>query len=156
MTSFPSRHATPCGSARARRLPALAAAVAALLALLVLAAPPAGAQQASAPAPEAAAGEDSAPRFFQDLDDLPLMAGLQEMPEASMSFDKPGGRIGEVFAEGGVPAETVAAFYADTLPEFGWEPVGENRYRRDGESLELEISEAQGLTTLRISLSPTE
>lgn len=156
MTRSTSRQPTPCRSAPVHRARRVGAAVAGLLALLLLVVAPAGAQQSPDAAPETVVGAESAPRFFQDLDDLPLMAGLQEMAEASMSFDKPGGRIGEVFAEGRVPAETVAAFYADTLPEFGWKPAGEDRYRRDGESLELEISEAQGLTTLRISLSPTD
>lgn len=104
-----------------------------------------------------AAGEDAAaPRFFEELDDLPLMDGLQEMPEASMAFDKPGGRIGEVYAEGEVPAATVRTFYEKTLPQFGWQPVAEDRYERDGERLVLDVSESAGTTTLRISLSPTD
>lgn len=101
-------------------------------------------------------GAEEPPGFFGELDDLPLMEGLQEMPEASMAFDKPGGRIGEVYAEGAVPAEEVRSFYADTLPQLGWRPVGENRYQRDGERLVLDVSETAGTTTLRISLSPTD
>ncbi|MEX0759138.1 MAG: hypothetical protein WD100_06120 [Tistlia sp.] len=143
----------PARSLTALLLPVLLA-LAAVPVPAAAAIPVAGAQQAQA-TPEADTAEE-APRFFADLDDLPLMAGLQEMAEASIAFDKPGGRIGEVYAEGAVPAEQVRAFYEEALPHFGWQAVAENRYRRDGESLELEISEAAGVTTLRIALSPTD
>lgn len=103
-----------------------------------------------------ALAQEVAPRFFEQLDDLPLMAGLREIEEANVAFDKPGGRIGEAYAEGEVPAEEVRTFYRKTLPQFGWRPAGENRFERDGEQLELEVTEAPGTTTLRISLTPSD
>lgn len=115
--------------------------------------------QTTAATQDGAAGggdESGQPRFFEELDDLPLMAGLQEMEEANVAFDKPAGRIGEVYAEGKVPADKVRAFYAESLPQFGWKKVSDHRYERDGERLEIEVSAAKGVTTLRLSLSPID
>lgn len=100
--------------------------------------------------------QEVAPRFFEELDDLPLMAGLREIEEANVAFDKPGGRIGVAYAEGEVPAEEVRAFYRKALPQFGWERVEDNRFEREDEQLEIEVTEAAGTTTLRISIAPSE
>ncbi len=169
MTRLPPRRSGPCGptlrgSTRSRTV---APPLAALLFAVGLAAAPAWAQSdagsdagsnaggAATPASEAGSSETGS-RFFEDLDDLPLMGGLQEMEEAGLAFDKPGGRIGEVYAEGSVPAERVRRFYSETLPQLGWQPAGEGRFVREGEQLSLQVSEAQGTTTLRLSLSPLE
>ena len=148
------------GALRAVGLLSLACLVAALLAVPQAAAQAvpqdsAGAASSGAASSGAASAEPE-PRFFEDLDDLPLMAGLQEMEEAGLAFDKPGGRIGEVYAEGGVPAERVRRFYRETLPQLGWQPAGESRFVREREQLFLQVSEAQGTTTLRLSLFPLE
>jgi len=78
-------------------------------------------------------------KFLSVLDDLPLMPGLVEVPEAAMVFDGPTGRIVEAFAAGHVPAPAVAAFYAETLPQLGWRATAPGEYRRDEEILKLEV-----------------
>lgn len=156
MTSQPSRHLPRSGRRRWCRTVTLLSALIGTLCLPVLLAVPGASAQQVEPAAQATAVQEAEPRFFSHLDDLPLMAGLQEMEEANVAFDKPGGRIGEVYAEGDVPAAQVRDFYDKTLPQFGWNPVAENRFEREGEQLELEVSETQGTTTLRISLSPSE
>ena len=100
-----------------------------------------------------AAAQD-ANAYFSDLPDLPVMPGLEELPEAGVSFDKPEGRIVEVYARGAVTAEEILRFYQQTLPQLGWEAAGGERFRREGEVLDLSFATEGGLVTLRCSLHP--
>ena len=118
-------------------------ALAALLLGLVLglAAPGAGAQTA-------------AQGFLGGVEDLPLMAGLSEVPEARVVFDKPGGRIVEAFAVGKVRAAEVAAFYGAALPQLGWTRVGAGAFEREGEILAIDVADHDSGVTVRFSISP--
>ncbi len=93
-------------------------------------------------------------RYFTELPDLPLMPGMAEMPGAGLSFDKPEGRIVEVYAQGEGTADAVLRFYRQTLPQLGWEAAGPRRFRREGEVLDLEVETAGGFVTLRCALHP--
>jgi hypothetical protein len=95
------------------------------------------------------------PRFFSVISDVPLMPGLAEIGDQSVVFDKPGGRFAESVADlGGQSGESVAAYYASSLPQFGWSAVGQNRYSRDGEVLVFEFEQTQSRGFVRVSLSP--
>ncbi len=109
------------------------------LALLLLAAPPA-----------LAAGQ-----FVTGVDDLPLMTGLTLVESGHVEFDSPGGRIVTTYAKGAADRTQVAAFYAQTLPQLGWKPIGDSLYLRETETLRIDYDETQqpGLT-VRFSLSP--
>ena len=97
------------------------------------------------PAGSARSQEDVAPvGFVPGVDDLPLMAGLEADPEATMVFDKPDGRIVEAAASGAVSPDAVIAFYATTLPQLGWLREGPTRYTREGEVLRLTIEPGGG------------
>lgn len=76
-------------------------------------------------------------RFVAGFEDLPLMPGLEQGEESGTVFDTPAGRVIEAYAEGSVAAAEVDAFYAKTLPQLGWRPMSERRYRREGEILEI-------------------
>jgi hypothetical protein len=105
------------------------------------------------PAPALAAGE----AFVEGIDDLPLMPGLIGMADQSLVFDKPDGRIVQAVATGRMPAATVKSFYADTAPQLGWNPAGDGRFTRDGESLRIELIGANapgGALTVRFLLNP--
>lgn len=84
-------------------------------------------------------GAARAEGFLSVYDDLPLPAGLREVPESSLSFDTPGGRIVEAYARGPVPPAAVIRYYAATLPQLGWTVTGEQSFKRDDESLRLDI-----------------
>lgn len=99
----------------------------------------------------------AADAFVSAIDDLPLMPGLVEDPDAAMVFDSPTGRIVEAFAQGNVRAREVLAFYAETLPQLGWRPSGEGVFRREGEVLAIEFPEGDGKgppLTVRFALQP--
>ena len=93
-------------------------------------------------------------RYFSALPDLPVMPALEEVPEAGVSFDKPEGRIVEVYAEGSAGADEVLRFYHQTLPQLGWEASGRNSFRREGEILALDVKSDGDRLTLRCSLRP--
>ena len=118
----------------------IAGVIGAALALALLSAGPAPGQETTA----AVAG------FVPGVADLPLMAGLEADPEATMVFDKPDGRIVEAAASGAVSREAVLAFYATTLPQLGWLRQGPTRYTRDGEVLRLTVEPQRGDTPLRL------
>jgi len=104
----------------------------------------------------ALAGEDRPLDFVGDIEDLPLMAGLSEVPGVGMVFDTPSGRIVEAVASGPVTKAQVLGFYASTLPQLGWRQDAETVFRREGERLKLEFpaSEEAGPVTVLFALSP--
>lgn len=104
---------------------------------------------AVAVAPARAAG------FLSSVDDLPLMPGLAEKPAAALLFDTPAGRVAESVAEGDVGADAVIAFYAATLPELGWVSVTPKQYRRDNETLRLDMVAGRRLT-VQFTVTPAD
>ncbi|MEC4593013.1 MULTISPECIES: hypothetical protein [Nitrospirillum] len=77
------------------------------------------------------------PGFVPGVEDLPLMPGLMAPANAAVVFDQPEGRIVESAAQGDVSAAAITAFYAQTLPQLGWRPAGNDRWAREGERLEI-------------------
>ncbi len=92
--------------------------------------------------------------YVAEVDDLPLMPGLRQLLGAGLVFDKPSGRIVEVYAQGEVKPEAVRAFYARSLPPLGWQIAGEAAFRRDGEILLLEFVTRERPLLVRFSLRP--
>ena len=101
-----------------------------------------------------AAAAEAAPAYVAGIDDLPLMPGLAEVPDAGVVFDKPSGRIVEAYAEGAVARAAVAAFYAATLPQLGWRARQSNVFLREGERLSLIFLGGDGDLIVRFTLEP--
>ena len=91
--------------------------------------------------------------FLAECEDLPLPPGLQER-SGGMLFDSPTGRIVDAQAEGPLSAQQVRAFYAETLPQLGWEQIGDASYRRDREVLRMTISGTKPPVSVRFSVVP--
>jgi len=90
----------------------------------------------SAQAPSAA----EPTRFASAIEDLPLMAGLEET--AAAPFETPQGRIVRVEAAGDVEAPAVALYYAQTLPQLGWRRIDDEPglvFTRSGERLVVRV-----------------
>jgi hypothetical protein len=79
--------------------------------------------------------------YLSAVDDMPLMAGLNEALNQGVVFDAPQGRIVQAYASGPVSRAEVENFYAATLPQLGWRQDGPMRFVREGEQLALEITE---------------
>lgn len=104
-------------------------------------------------APSFAQGAPS--RFFEALYDVPVMPGLSELPDKSLVFDKPSGRVAQASAAGkSVAGEAIRAFYAETLPQLGWAPVGADTYVREGEKLVLSVGSQAGYNVVQFTLAP--
>ena len=102
------------------------------------------------------ASSADAQSFVEGVEDLPLMSGLEPVPEAGLSFDAPEGRIVVAYAEGTMSPEAVLAFYHRTLPQLGWERAGERSFRREKERLSLDLTRSQGRLTVRFTLAPAQ
>lgn len=92
--------------------------------------------------------------FMADVADLPLMPGLEEVPDAGMTFDTASGRIVEAYAEGAVAREDVIRFYLSTLPQLGWEAKADSLFSREGERLQMIYLEDKGALVVRFTLQP--
>ncbi|MBK6896002.1 MAG: hypothetical protein KA099_00870 [Alphaproteobacteria bacterium] len=93
--------------------------------------------------------------FFSDLEDIPLMPGLTELPDEALFFDKPEGRIVEQTAlMEGVSREDVLVFYGGVLTQLGWGRVSESRFFRDREYLELLFDTQDGADFVKITVRP--
>lgn len=112
--------------------------------------------------PGVAPAAEAGPAFVAGIDDLPLMPGLEEVEESELVFDTPEGRIVVALATGDVAPDAIAAFYAATLPAFGWRQQAPNLFRREGEDLTLEFPKdelpagrSRG-SVVKFSLRPTK
>ena len=95
--------------------------------------------------------------FFAGIDDLPLMPGLDERPAERTSFDSASGRIEARGAAGAATRTEILGFYAETLPQLGWQRLAEDFYARGAERLRLDLApapEEPGLLLLRILITP--
>ncbi len=90
---------------------------------------------------------DEEEQYLSGFEDLPLMAGLEELSEGGVMFDAPQGRIVHAYARGdAVEPAAVFDFYTQTLTQMGWRPgaaeeedASRKQFRREGEILEVRI-----------------
>jgi len=75
--------------------------------------------------------------FLEAFEDVPLMPGLVEQPEAGLIFDSPEGRIVTAYAQGNVGVNALYKFYHSTLPNMGWHAIQRDRFHRDREMLQI-------------------
>jgi hypothetical protein len=102
---------------------------------------------------------DRSGRFLSGFEDLPLMDGLTEQTGSGVVFDKPDGRIIERYASGPLSADSVKAFYAETLPQLGWQPTPAKSaehltFEREGETLDIELKSVGSELVVRFSVMP--
>ncbi len=99
-------------------------------------------------------GAARAETFLTAIADLPLAPGLNELSGQGLVFDKPGGRIVEAYAAGQTAAAAVKVFYGETLPQLGWQPLGGESWRREGERLDVTVLSETGTILVRFTLRP--
>lgn len=97
----------------------------------------------------------SATTFFHTLNDVPVMLGLRELPEESVNFDKPEGRImGATAVSETVRPAAIRNFYSQTLPQLGWVVQPDGSFLRDRERLTLNIEAPEGVSVVRLQVGP--
>jgi len=84
-------------------------------------------------------GQARATDYLSVIPDLPLPSGVTEITENSAVFDAPTGRIATGYASGLVAAGVVRDFYDQTLPQLGWTLVRPGTYRRQSETLKIDV-----------------
>ncbi len=96
--------------------------------------------------------------FFTGSDGVPIVPGMEEMPDLGIVFDKPEGRIVEGFASGYLDQADIRSFYGRALPQLGWSVFGEGLFQREGEVLKIEILDGveNSRSILRIILAPSQ
>ncbi len=93
--------------------------------------------------------------FFVSIPDLPLMPGMVELEELTMSFDKPEGRIIESVVDVGlITIDDIMAYYKRSLPQLGWERLSEGAYVRQNEVLSLRFDFIDGQNYMRVMVRP--
>ena len=92
--------------------------------------------------------------FVAGVTDLPLMPGLEEMPKATLVFDKPDGRLVRAAARGESSQSAVWHFYDETLPQLGWRRLGQGHYARDGENLHISVELIDSKLTVHFAIAP--
>ena len=96
-------------------------------------------------------------RFFEALYDVPVMPGLEELPDQAMLFDKPDGRIASVVAASKNLTEAdIRRFYVDTLAQMGWKKDTENQYVRGTDRLSMDVMKRPPLTIVHFTLEPAK
>jgi hypothetical protein len=95
----------------------------------------------------------ASPAFLTEMEDLPLAPGLTEVP-GGMLFEQPTGRIVEASASGDMDATQIISFYAQTLPELGWEKIAATTFRRDNEILRIDMEPRRRPLVVRFSVVP--
>ena len=119
-----------------------------LMSLFLTAAPVYFSSPAQANSPEPA-------QFLTSIPDVPLMPGLVELSEQTVTFDKPSGRIIESALQiHGVSEEQIRQYYESVLPQFGWSQIEENAFVRGAERLQMGFENYEDEHFLRITVIP--
>ena len=99
--------------------------------------------------------QNTAQVFFMNLNDIPLMAGMEELPDHTLIFDKPGGRIIEsAMVVQNLDRKSIESFYDQTLPQLGWIRSDQNSFIRRNEKLYLDIEEEEEYNILFLRIEP--
>ena len=96
----------------------------------------------------------SSEKFITGFSDLPIMPGMQELPDANISFDTASGRIVEAFAKTEQNVEKILSFYKSVLPQLGWKVKRDTMFVRDAETLNLDLRKDGDSVIVQFSLKP--
>ena len=93
------------------------------------------------------------PDTISFIDDIPVMETMNVEPEFSFSFDSPSGRIIILIATSNDKKESVAQFYDEVMPQFGW-MIKDSEYVRGPEKFQLLSSNNENGIIWRLSITP--
>ena len=96
----------------------------------------------------------STEKFLSGFSDLPIMPGMQELPDANISFDTASGRIIEAFAKTEQSVERILSFYKNILPQLGWRVEKDTMFVRDSEILIIDLRKDGDSVIVQFSLEP--
>jgi len=82
------------------------------------------------------------------VEDLPLMTNMQEQKEDFVVFDNPTGRIVQFSAITKSSQKEILEFYNNALPPLGWVKSSPNSFKRETETIKLEIENGTNQSTV--------
>jgi len=97
---------------------------------------------------------DAKDGFVAGVTDLPLIPGLLVVDEATVVFEKPGGRLVHAIAKGDRTEEALWRFYEETLPQLGWRTVKRGKFVRDKENLHIDVEKNESQLIVRFAIAP--
>lgn len=97
-----------------------------------------------------------AQEFIDGFEDIPIMDGLEQLPNDNISFGNEESRLVEAYLNGRkISFSSVASFYAETLPQLGWKTENKNdkhiSFEREQERLDIVCEQTKPLL-VRITL----
>lgn len=94
--------------------------------------------------------------YFENIEDIPVMPGLKEVPDQGVAFDKPDGRVveGVAISNGGQTAQSIKEFYEKVLPQLGWKALTGNEYIRESEHLKIALEPHRHEILVRFTITP--
>ena len=94
-------------------------------------------------------------QYLNILPDIPVMEGLNIVPDSTVTFDKPDGRIAEsaYFSET-ITAEDINAFYNEVLPQLGWVMDDQSRFIREQDQLTFYVFQSNHEAIIEFSVAP--
>ena len=96
----------------------------------------------------------SSEKFITGFSDLPIMPGMQELPDTHISFNTASGRIVEAFTKTEQNVEKILSFYKNVLPQLGWRVENDTIFVRDTEILILDLRKDRDSVIVQFSLKP--
>ncbi len=94
--------------------------------------------------------------FLPDIEGVPIYEGFAVNEDKRSFYDSPDGKVAEIVIEGEADGDAVSAFYAETLPQLGWEQQKEGGFKRGKEALDLEVSTHAHRVAVKFSLQPAD
>ncbi len=98
-------------------------------------------------------GDENA-QFLSLIEDVPLMLGLREDDTNVINFNKPSGRLVQIYAYGQLKEKETINYYKLVLPELGWNNIHNLVFVRDGEILKINLFREDNTLTVVFKLSP--
>jgi len=94
--------------------------------------------------------------YVPGIEDMPIYYGFEEKTGSAISYDTTNGRIinAEYYSKT-ADIENVRLFYKTTLPQLGWYMRKPKIYVRDGETLQLDIGNNNGSSSIKFSIRPS-
>jgi hypothetical protein len=87
---------------------------------------------------------EASEEFVQGSEDIPLLLGMEKMPDESLGFDTASGSIIASSYTTKNDLQLVKKFYLETLPQMGWKleqsSHSKTSFNREKEKLEIEFS----------------
>ncbi len=96
-----------------------------------------------------------AQKYVPGTEDLPVYSGFKPVDTNNIAYGSANGRIIDAnYISSDANPEDVRLYYKETLAQLGWNSKKPSTYIRDGERLNLSITEKKGVTFLKFIIRP--